>query len=318
MSDKHSISFVEEMLKKRDLRLIEGEVYSSCNKKLSLIDSIGYKYYISFGTYLSGIKSGFYNISKFFNNNIYTEDNIRLWIELNNKPYTMLSSLILRASSKTIFLKCATCGREWATRWNDMQNGKGCIECARIFAGLQRRIPIETVIDVFSEIDATIVDINSYTTTEEKVLVSCNKCGYEWQTNYHHAQRGQSCLKCRGSHGERKIHRYLQSIGVKYIPQKRFEGCVYKKPLPFDFYFPEYNACVEYNGEQHYRPFKHFGGEKDFLETKLRDSIKKDFCKNNDIDLYIIPYWEYENIDILMSDILTKYDKNIKIEKRRK
>lgn len=33
-----------------------------------------------------------------------------------------------------------------------------------------------------------------------------------------------------------------------------------------DFYIPEYNIFIEYNGEQHYVPIEHFGGELQFSE----------------------------------------------------
>jgi very-short-patch-repair endonuclease len=28
-----------------------------------------------------------------------------------------------------------------------------------------------------------------------------------------------------------------------------------------DFYLPDYNICIEYNGAQHYKPVKYWGGE---------------------------------------------------------
>ena len=33
-----------------------------------------------------------------------------------------------------------------------------------------------------------------------------------------------------------------------------------------DFYLPDYNIFIEYNGEQHYVPIEHFGGELQFSE----------------------------------------------------
>jgi len=43
----------------------------------------------------------------------------------------------------------------------------------------------------------------------------------------------------------------------------------------FDIYIPDYGLAVEYNGEQHYFPIEHFGGEKGFLATVQRDEDKR-------------------------------------------
>jgi len=34
---------------------------------------------------------------------------------------------------------------------------------------------------------------------------------------------------------------------IKYINQKRFKKCKNKLPLPFDFYLPDLNICIEYD-----------------------------------------------------------------------
>ena len=43
----------------------------------------------------------------------------------------------------------------------------------------------------------------------------------------------------------------------------------------FDFYLPELNTCIEFNGLQHYTPITYFGGENEFNKLKIRDEIKK-------------------------------------------
>ena len=52
--------------------------------------------------------------------------------------------------------------------------------------------------------------------------------------------------------------------------QKRFKDCKDKRQLPFDFYLPSYNVCIEYQGEQHYRPIDHFGAE-----VKFKQQVKR-------------------------------------------
>jgi len=59
---------------------------------------------------------------------------------------------------------------------------------------------------------------------------------------------GKGCPTWNESKGERKIKIFLKDNNIKFISQKRFNNCRNKYTLPFDFYLPEYNICIEYNG----------------------------------------------------------------------
>jgi len=50
------------------------------------------------------------------------------------------------------------------------------------------------------------------------------------------------------SKGEKTIEKILYELGISYERQKTFNDCKDKKKLPFDFYLPEKNMCIEYNG----------------------------------------------------------------------
>ena len=92
------------------------------------------------------------------------------------------------------------------------------------------------------------------------------------------------------SHGEIYVKKYLDERNICYIAQKKFDDCRDKLPLPFDFYLPSYNTCIEYQGEQHYRPIEHFGGEEEFVIRKKHDKIKLEYCQQHKINLITIPY----------------------------
>ena len=117
---------------------------------------------------------------------------------------------------------------------------------------------------------------------------------------------GCGCPICRESKGEKKIRNYLINNQIKFIPQYKFNDCKNNSQLPFDFYLPDYNTCVEYNGIQHYKPVKQFGGEERFIIQQKCDKIKIDYCNINKINLIIIKY--NENIE----ELLTKKIKNVK------
>ena len=80
--------------------------------------------------------------------------------------------------------------------------------------------------------------------------------------HHHHIQKKQGCKKCNESKGEKEISSILSENKLTFTRQKRFKDCRNINPLPFDFYLPEKNICVEFDGEQHFMVKKHWGGEK--------------------------------------------------------
>ena len=96
--------------------------------------------------------------------------------------------------------------------------------------------------------------------------------------------------------------KFLQTNNIIYESQKRFIDCIDKRPLSFDFYVPQYNTCIEYQGVQHYKPVERFGGEEQFMIQQKHDMIKKEYCVKNDINLIEIPYWY--NTDDKISEFL--------------
>lgn len=75
--------------------------------------------------------------------------------------------------------------------------------------------------------------------------------------------------------------------------------------MPFDFYLPNNNICIEYQGKQHYQIIDYFGGEKGFEDRQRNDNIKKEFCKTNNIPLLEIQYGETkENIERMILNVL--------------
>lgn len=99
-----------------------------------------------------------------------------------------------------------------------------------------------------------------------------------------------SCGCINISKGELYIEEILNDLNLYFEKQKRFKECKNKRSLPFDFYIPQYNVCIEYDGEQHYKLVKYWGGEEKFLQQQLNDELKNEFCKENNINLVRISY----------------------------
>ena len=95
---------------------------------------------------------------------------------------------------------------------------------------------------------------------------------------------------------------------IYYEKEKCFDGCKDERMLPFDFYIPQYNVCIEYQGQQHYHPVEVFKGEVGFEIRQKHDNMKRGFCKENNIKLIEIPYWEYDNIEKILKDKLISHE----------
>src|SRR5574344_136851 len=105
---------------------------------------------------------------------------------------------------------------------------------------------------------------------------------------------GQGCPVCwkNKPHGEQSIYLILKENGINFTIEHKFSDLKYKDFLRFDFYLPDLNYCIEYQGIQHFQPVEQFGGEETFKECTARDNLKRDYCKNKHIDLLEIRYDE--------------------------
>lgn len=153
-----------------------------------------------------------------------------------------------------------------------------------------------------------IKSIDTYYNYNTKMRFVCVKHNIYFEQLAGVALKGcRGCSKCVGSKGERQIGAVLDSLNINYIPQYRFDDCVDKKTLPFDFYLPKYNTAIEYQGEQHYKAvvfgsINKDGANANLKNTQKHDSIKKSFCDNHNIQLITIPYWEYNNIEYILKE----------------
>ena len=101
----------------------------------------------------------------------------------------------------------------------------------------------------------------------------------------------KSCGCLKESNGEYYIRVFLESCNIDFIQQYKFSDCRNKLPLPFDFYLPQQNICIEYDGQQHFEVVDFFGGKNGFEYRKNNDRIKNNYCKSHNIKLLRIPYY---------------------------
>lgn len=250
----------------------------------------GYEWYVQPNSILSGY--GCPVCSK----KIKTTDMFKKELFEVNKDIIVIGSYI---NSKTkIKCMCKIDGYKWDAYPNGLLKGSGCPVCY----GNKRKTQQEYIFDV-KNIDSNIEVIGTYVNAKTKILHRCKIDGIEWMADPHHILFGQGCPLCNMSRGEKEVRDYLIENNVIFIPQYTFDECKNKKLLPFDFYLPDYNACVEYDGIQHFKPIERFGGIEKFVEQQHNDLIKTNFCENNNIKLLRIRY--DEDVDIKLNEFLT-------------
>lgn len=224
--------------------------------------------------------------------------------EIHNNFYTYDKTVFVTTKIKVI-VTCPKHGDFEILPSNHLRGG-GCPHCAHERNGEMCRNTQEDFIKRAKEIHGNRYGYEKtiYKTLETPVIITCKEHGDFIQTPISHLH-GNGCPHCHRSKGETKVANFLQIHNVKFEIQKKVENLNLfggRKYFLLDFYLPDYNTIIEYNGEHHYKPIEWFGGKRNYKLQQLRDESLRQYCKEHKIKLIEIPYTEYNNIE----DILTK------------
>ncbi len=224
------------------------------------------------------------------------------------KGYTSLASVDDYVDGDTpLPYICSYHGKKQISIHN-LKNGEGCRNCGREIFKEQIKLSNQEVKDIIeSKNNNKWINNKSYINAiNPNLIVQCGKCKNIFKVSVNNYKKNITgkCPKCQNiSIGEVKIQNYLNNQNIKYISQKRFKDCKDKRTLPFDFYLPDYNCCIEFDGQQHYEPY--FGIE-NLNKTQYHDEIKNKYCKTNNIKLIRIPYFYGNNIEEILNRELLK------------
>lgn len=129
---------------------------------------------------------------------------------------------------------------------------------------------------------------------KSKWLCECD-CGSLIEVTSSNLKNGHttSC-GCTISKGEERIASILTLLNIKFQKEYKFKALPNRR---FDFYLPEKNICIEFDGKQHFEYVATWHKTKEnFDQALLRDNEKTDFCASNNIKLIRIPYWDYDKL----------------------
>lgn len=239
-------------------------------------------------------------------------------IGVNNLVFVKEEDSIVKPLSKNskynykermVVVICPFCSKEFSTRLRNLtrkdSSVQSCQECAKkIRMEKFSSCGAESALDLVGTRFGKLVVLDKTNKRKKRSVVwhcQCD-CGNECEVSSVDLQRGHklSC-GCIKSKGELRISDLLTDMNIEYETEKIFTNCRNPKTnqqLRFDFYLPDYNCCIEYDGEQHFKySNKGWNTQNNFEQTKYRDLIKENFCKTNNIHLIRIPYTEYDNLN---------------------
>jgi len=167
----------------------------------------------------------------------------------------------------------------------------------------------------------------------QKVWWLCKECSHEWYVSINsRVSNNTGCPECNKPKGEKRckevfinkglieiLQEEFDNLSNKYnnkyfIPQKTFEDLVGLGGglLSYDFYIPQYNLLIEYQGEYHDQIILKYKDEpiklaEDRLEKqKEHDRRKKKYAENHKIKLLEVWYWDFENIEEILNKTILK------------
>ena len=210
------------------------------------------------------------------------------------------SKAIYINSRTEIEVICKLHGSFFQTPNNILSKNHICPKCSLIIKSKNLLGDFEKYKIILSEIHFNKYDYSKfiYTGYKKKSIIICPIHKEFEQSVETHLKHG--CGKCNESRGEKEIRLFLERNFIEYEREKKFDNCKNKRKLPFDFYLNDYNICVEFDGSHHYGISKNF--KINFEHIKLKDEIKTKFCKDNNIKLIRIPYYDFQNIEMILKN----------------
>lgn len=220
--------------------------------------------------------------------------------DLVGDEYSLIGDYV-DMSTKTTF-KHNICGCEWFVKPTQIITvGSRCPNC---FAKNTPKTHEQFVDEVYELVGEEYSVLGNYINMFTKIEMKHNSCGHKYKVRpCDFKYRMSRCPKCKTSKGEYTISKVLDKYNIQYDIQQIYDGLVSNnnRHLSYDFYLPDYNLLIEYQGQQHEYAVDWFGGEEKFIRQQEFDKQKRDYAKSHNINLLEIWYYDFENIEKILT-----------------
>lgn len=224
---------------------------------------------------------------------IWTREKIIDYVESNG--YKFINFIEFDKYASRIEIECEK-GHRQTRYFSNFHSGKRCRECWITWNE-------EEIIKFIEDEKYKFIKFVKFDNYASEIEIECEK-GHRTTMIFRKFREGHRCSTCNESKGEKIIGEILTKENIEFERQYKFDNCKCKNLLPFDFYLPQYKICIEYDGIQHFEILPHWGGIDKLIETRIHDTIKTYYCQQNNIKLIRIPYWDYNNIEKILTNII--------------
>lgn len=237
------------------------------------------------------------------NKPLTTDEFIRRAKEVWGDRYTYGKTVYTTNKAKVI-VTCPKHGDFKAIAYDFLQ-GHGCYDCGVDTVTMKRRTSQEDFIAKCKAVHGDKYDYSQtvYQGKRKRVTVICPDHGPFEVMPQDHINKGNGCPICQTSKGETAIHVWLDAHGIKHEWHKPIHTPMAigkRKKFVADFYIASVNLIIEYNGEQHYKAKKEWGGEKQLQWQQARDAALRRYCEEKKIRLLVIPYTDFDRIEEIL------------------
>jgi len=227
-----------------------------------------------------------------------TEEFISKCESVHNNVYDYSDTKYINSHTK-IRINCNEHGI-FNLRAGDHLFGYGCPKCNNMYLNTKKFIEKANLIHG-DEYDYSLVN---YLNAKTKIIIVCRKHGEFSQRTGDHLS-GSGCPQCTSSKGELIIEKFLIENNIIFERERIFDKCRgVKRTLPFDFYLPQHNQLIEFDGEQHFKNIKYWGGIDKLKIQQKNDLIKNSFAKKMNINLLRIKFDEINNINNILKEAI--------------
>ena len=227
----------------------------------------------------------------------------------DDRGYVLLASEYISAKSKLEYV-CPyhnKYGSQYIT-YNNLKQGFGCKYCGIERVASSRRLSLQQAKEIFARHDMVLLD-QEYKNSNTPMKYIC-KHHEEFGVQYMALSNAykQHCPHCNTIKGEDKISRYFLENNIKFVPHKSYDDLrgVGGGKLSYDFYLPNFNLLIEYQGEQHEHPVNVFGGEEQFQIQQEHDFRKREYAKTHGVELFEIWYYDFANLEQILDNKFLK------------
>lgn len=205
--------------------------------------------------------------------------------------------------------KCNICSYKFYSNYNSIKNNRKCKECFFKKKSKSNEYYINNINSKYNEFLTALSVISNpeLQPNKQRIICYCKICKTQATGRISHIQqkgvRALNC-NCNRSLGEIIIKKYLIKNNIIFEEEKTFDNLFYMNKLRYDFYLPDFNLIIEFQGEQHKKfvPFFHKTIEQFNIQQK-RDEIKFDYANTNGIKVIFIDYSELDQINFIMDSI---------------